>query len=334
LPLVAVHHSAAARQAGPPEKLASLSVLVQFTPAEVQKLKAGEPVSKLLESDPDHEVAVAGAVWINAPVRKYVESIKDIEHLEQGDGFLVTKRISDPPRPEDFAALELPDRDVKALKECRTGECGIKLDQTSIERIQKEIDWSKPTATADVNALVRQMALEFVTAYQRGGNQELAVYRDKKQPTYISREFATIVDEMRPLWQVEPALHQYLVEYPQAQIPNSTSFFYWQMVNFGIRPVIRINHVVITENAGHTFLASQVIYATHYFWTALEIRELVPDPGRGEGFWFVDVSRGRSGSLAKGGPKGHVIREQVKEHSLKGLVKGMEATKTLLEGKG
>jgi len=179
-----------------------------------------------------------------------------------------------------------------------------------------------------VNALVRQMALEFVTAYEREGNNALVVYANKKQPVDIAKQFDTIVGEMQPLWRVEPDLRRYLLEYPQAKLPNSTSFLYWQMVNFGIRPFIRINHVVITETAGHTFVASKLIYATHYFWTALEVRELIPDPSR-QGFWFVDVSRGRSGSLA--GLKKKPIRGKVREQSLKGLEEGMQATKSLLE---
>jgi len=91
---------------------------------------------------------------------------------------------------------------VEQLKKCHVGDCGIKLDKSSIERIQTEIDWSKPTATADVNALVRRMALEFVTAYERGGNKELVVYANKKEPVDIAKEFDTIVGEMQPLWRV------------------------------------------------------------------------------------------------------------------------------------
>jgi hypothetical protein len=325
------HYRAATRQqAQPPEKVPSLSVLAEFTPVEIQTLKTGQPVSKLLQSDPDHEVAVAGAVWIDAPVEAFVAAMKDIEHLEHGRGFLITKRISNPPRPEDFAALELTDFDIEQLKKCRVGDCGIKLDKPSIERIQKQIDWSKPTAKEDVNALMRQMALEFTTAYHKEGNKALVVYANKKEPVDIDKEFDTIVGEMQPLWRVEPELRRYLLEYPQANLPNSTSFLYWQMVNFGIRPVLRINHLAMTENAGHTIVASKLLYADHYFWTALEIRELVPGPGP-QGFWFVDVSRGRSGSLAKSGPKGHVIRDEVRKHSLKGLNEALIGTKAFLE---
>jgi len=57
-----------------------------------------------------------------------------------------------------------------------------------------------------------------------------------------------------------------------------------------------------------------------------------PDPARGEGFWFVDVSRGRSASLG-GGIKGHAIRGRAEKESLKGLKEGMQLMKSALERK-
>jgi hypothetical protein len=322
----------ATSQSDSPANTAGLSDLVQFTPAEVQALKAGQSVSKLLDSASDHEIAVAGAVWINAPMAKAVQAMKDIEHLERGNGFQVTKRISNPPRLEDFTALELPEEDIRDLRKCRAGECQVKLDENAIDRIQKEVDWSKPTAAAEVNAVARQLALEYVTAYQRGGNKELAVYRDKKRPAYVAEEFKAMVDEMPVLQQRESALRQYLLEYPGAQLPNATSFLYWHKVSFGLKPTIMINHVVITETPHRALAATKQLYASHYFWASLEMRELTPDPSRGEGFWFVDVSRGRSASLG-GGVKGHVIRGRAEKESLKGLKEGMQLMKSSLERK-
>src|SRR5262245_28181709 len=178
---------ATTRQTNLPEKLADLSDLAQLTPAEIQALEAGQPVSKLLNSNAKHEVAVLGAVWINAPVSKYVQAMKDIEPLEHGDGFLVSKRISDPPRLADFAALKLPAVDIEDLKKCRVDDCDVKLDENAIKRIQKEVDWSKPTAVKDVNEIMRQVALGFVTSYQQNGNQGLPVYRDNDEPTDVAK---------------------------------------------------------------------------------------------------------------------------------------------------
>jgi hypothetical protein len=74
-----------------PSNAAGLSDLVQFTLPEVQALKAGQSVSKLLASSNDHEIAVAGAGWIKATMAEGVQAMKGIEHLEHGNGFLVNQ---------------------------------------------------------------------------------------------------------------------------------------------------------------------------------------------------------------------------------------------------
>ena len=80
------------------------------------------------------------------------------------------KKISDPPRLDDFAQFELPADDIADLQECKVGSCEIKLSQLALDRMRQTVDWSKPTAAADVNALARKLALEYTTAYREGGN--------------------------------------------------------------------------------------------------------------------------------------------------------------------
>lgn len=52
---------------------------------------AGSPIAKILEADPNSEVAVFGGAWINALIRQYVKAVKDMENFERGKGFRVTK---------------------------------------------------------------------------------------------------------------------------------------------------------------------------------------------------------------------------------------------------
>src|SRR5262245_3986595 len=122
---------------------------VKLTSAQKAQLEAGQPVTRILDADPAREVAVFGAVWVDAPASRYVTAVKDIEQFEKGGSFRVTKKISTPPRLEDFAALELPPDDVADLKRCRVGSCAIKLGESALVRLRKEIDWSKPTAHKD-----------------------------------------------------------------------------------------------------------------------------------------------------------------------------------------
>src|SRR5262245_25861298 len=126
---------------------------LKLTAAEQQRLLAGEAVTKLLESDPSTEVAVFGGVWVNAPVASYLAAVKDIETFESGDAFRVTKKLSTPPALSDFDRLTLPEDDAADLRTCRVGDCEMKLSQSSMDRIRREVDWNKPTARADLDRI-------------------------------------------------------------------------------------------------------------------------------------------------------------------------------------
>jgi hypothetical protein len=306
-----------------------LRTVAQLTPAELTSLLGGLPVAKLIDAAAAHEVAVFGAVWINALPQQYVDAVTDIENFERGNGFLITKRISDPPRLEDFARLDLPDAEIRNLRTCRIGDCAIKLSQPALEQLRAEIDWSKPTASTDAQAFMRRQALQFVTGYLEGGNERLGVYRDSQHPTFAAAEFKSIIDRLPGFAESLPTLQRYLLEYPNASLPGATSFIYWQEVAFGLKPTIRINHVVIWPSQEGVAVAIKMLYASHYFWTALDLRLLVPDPGRGPGFWLVTHARSRSDGLT--GFAGWFVRKRAQSEARDGALEALRATKTRLE---
>jgi hypothetical protein len=302
---------------------------VKLTAAERTALLQGKPVTKLLPADASREVAIFGAVWINAPAAKYVRAVTDIENFEKGENFLVTKRISDPATPEDFAQFQLPPDDLEDLRKCKVGDCALKIGAAGLARIQKQVDWSKPTAAGDAERIIKGLVLEYVNGYRAGGNARLAEYRDSDRPTFVAQEFASMVDRMPELTTYLPDLKRYLLDFPKATLPSSTSFLYWQETKFGLKPTIRINHVTIVDQPGHVDVVSKMLYASHYFWTALELRVLVPDPARGEGFWFVNVNRSRSDGLS--GFVGTLIRGKVHGEAQSGMESALTTTKSLME---
>jgi hypothetical protein len=302
------------------------------TPSEREALLGGNPLVKLLDADPSKEIAVLGAVWVNASPRLYVEQVKNIEQFERGGAFRITKRISDPPGADDFSALTIGDKDFDELKDCKIGDCVLKLDADGIEKLRTEVDWRKPTAKADATALFRRLALDYVNGYREGGNAKLGVHRDKDRPTFVATEFRSMIDRLPRLTAQLPDLTRFLLEYPKATLPNSTDFLYWQETQFGLRPTIRISHLVIEDRPDQTVVASKMLYASHYFWTALELRVLLPDQARGPGFWLVTVNRSRSDGLS--GFTGGVIRGRVRGEVEDGTRAALTATKTKLEAKG
>jgi len=313
----------------PPRLNTFLAGTVKITPEQRTSLTGGAPITRLLDVDESKEVAVFGAIWINAPVRRYVEAVKDIENLERGGGFRMTKRISTVPRLEDFAQLRLPAEDVSDLRRCRIGDCEVKLSEQSLERFRTQVDWNTPNPRPAADALMQRLAFEYVNRYLEGGNERLAVYRDNERPTFVAREFRTMIDQMPELTTYMPDMRRYLLEYPKVTLGNSTSFLYWQETVFGLKPTIRISHLTIREGPDDTVVTSKMLYASHYFWTGLELRALLPDPSRGQGFWFVTVSRSRSDGLS--GFTGMFVRRRVRTEVQDGALAGLEMTKRKLE---
>jgi hypothetical protein len=302
---------------------------VRLTAAQQARLLRGEPVTRVLDADPSREVAIFGAIWINAPVSRYVDAVRDIEQFEKGQYFLVTKRISSPPRLDDFASMRLPPDDAADLKKCKVGSCAIKLSEGALLRVRREIDWSKPDAAARAEELARQLALEYVNGYLEGGNARLATYRDSSRPTFVGHEFETMVNHMPSLTEGLPDLRTYLLEFPKVTLPDSESILYWQEAQFGLKPTIRINHLTIVQQPENVVVVSKMLYASHYFWTAIELRVLFADPARGDGFWFANVNRTRSDGLS--GFIGTLIRGRVRGEAEKGMLTALKMTRTRME---
>jgi hypothetical protein len=151
--------SGVAGQTQPREPHTFLSKHIGFKPAELAEMEQGRVVAKVLETNVKTEVAVFGVVWIDAPMDWFVRWQKDIETLESGDAVQAIKKISDPPQLSDFDNLTFPEDDLEAIPDCKVGKCDVKVDGPTLERIQKEVNWSAPDAHEQASRFIRQTML-------------------------------------------------------------------------------------------------------------------------------------------------------------------------------
>jgi hypothetical protein len=154
-------------------------------------------------------------------------------------------------------------------------------------------------------------------------------YARAQDPPDARQEFRAMVDEMPELTTYMPDIRRHLLEFPKYTLPNATSFLYWQETEFGLRPTLRISHVTIRETPDDIVVTSKMLYASHYFWTGLELRVLLPDPSRGAGFWFLTVNRSRSDGLS--GFTGAFIRPRARGEAQNGAMAALKLTKQKLE---
>lgn len=306
-----------------------LSGSVKPSTSERQRLLRGEPITKLLDSDPSKEVAVFGAVWVEAPRERYRDAVIDIERYERGRSFPVTRKMSARPSLGDFADLRLSDDEVRDLQACRVGDCKLKLGRTSIEAFRARVDFGGPGARREAEAVFRERLLEYATRYRTLGNAGLVEYHDSDPPIRAADELAALMASWPSLLDVLPELRGCVTGYPQETCRSATEFLYWQEVRFGLKPFIRLSHFVVQEGAAATVVASKMLYASHYFRAALELRVLLPDPGRGDGYWLITVSRSRPDGLT--GLLGRLIRGRIRGEARKGVHNMLESAKRRLE---
>ncbi len=308
-----------------------------MTAGQIAAVREGRPVAVALAARVEREVQVGGAVHVRVAAERVADVLQDVERLESGEGFIRTRRLSNPPRLEDFKDLELPAQDVAALRRCRPGDCEVKLGTGAFDLLAR-FDWTAPGATARINELARQLSLGYIEAYRRGGNAELAVYHDSNRPQFIAAEFADMVSRAG-LWpDVLAPLNEYLLGYPATPAPpGSHDFFYWSLAEFGLKPVIRLNHVVVFPTGRPAGLqhvvAVKQLYASHYFHTALELRAVVADDGsEPTGSTIVILNRARSDGLT--GLFGGLVKSKARSGSQQGLEKALAAIKRMAEADG
>ena len=211
----------------------------------------------------------------------YLKLASDVDSLRKLPNYLAIQKFSDPPRLSDLDGLTLEEDDIQQLKKCKPGHCEVQLPSDAMEAFQRSVDWSAPDAADQVNRLAKEMILEALLRYQQGGNAALGTYRDKNHPAVVADTFQSLLSRSKALPVYLPELDRYLLDYPNAQSENIKSEFYWEKVNFGLKPTIRVVQAIVYRGASATdpayAVAIKQLYASHYFETALDITVCVRD---------------------------------------------------------
>ncbi len=299
---------------------------------QIAELQSGRAVAKVVDSRTPDEVFVFGAVYVNASPESYIKLASDLDRLRKLPSYLAIQSFSNPPQLSDLNNFVLTEQDVKELKKCKVGQCEIQLPTEAIKDLQLSIDWSAPDVTDRVNRLAQRMALQALLNYMQGGNTALGAYRDKNHPAAVAETFGSLIGEAQALPVYLPEFNSYLLDYPKAKSDNVETGFYWEKVNFGLKPTFRIVQRIIYKSpagkAAAYAVAEKQIYASHYFQTALDLTICVRDPQR-SGFYLITLK----GSIQAGltGLKGSLVRKVAVDKTRSSLERVLVTIKQQLE---
>ena len=306
-----------------------------LTPQQVAAIDAGRPVVKVLSWGDPSEIYVFGAVHVKGSPETYLNAARDIQRLSRTPGYRGAGEIRDGATAVDLSALALEPDDVEALEDCREGSCDVQLPTVAMQAFHDGVIWSQPDAAQKANALFRPMVLQVVRAYRQGGNRALGEYRDRQHPGRVGDQFDTMMGRAAALPEVVPQLRRYLLQYPAAELEDADSYFFWEKVAFGLRPTIRVNHAVIyrgrTQGRGFGAVAIKQLYATHYFYTALDVSVCVDDGAATSphGFYLLTLKGSQQEGLT--GVKGSMLRRVVVDKTQSSIETALASIKRALE---
>ena len=307
---------------------------VGLNSGQIDSIHRGKPVAISLDSADPNQVFIFGSIYVDAAPESYLKLANDFDAMRKLPGYLAVQKFSNPPRLSDLTAFTLDEDDLKELKNCKPGDCDVQLPSESMEQFRKSVNWNAPDAASQANRLAQQMTMDAILAYQKGGNTALGVYRDKEHPTRISDAFQSLLSRLTALPVYLPELNRLLVNYP-VDLPNAQSEFYWEKVDFGLKPTGRVVQQITYRGdspAGSAHaVALKQLYASHYFQTALDLTVCVKDTARpGErGFYLITMKASQQAGLT--GLKGSIVRISAVGKSRSALEKTLAAIKQKLE---
>ncbi|MFZ0963519.1 MAG: hypothetical protein WAO35_21875 [Terriglobia bacterium] len=302
---------------------------------QIAAIRSGQAVTTALPPRTPAEVLLFGAVYIHAAPEAYFQFARNFDRLREVPGFLALGVFTNPPQLSDLKGFAFDSDDIRDLMDCEPGNCRIQMPATSIEELHRSINWSAPNVGERLNQLLQKTALDLLLAYQYEGNSALGVYDDKRDPTAVPEQFAYLLSYGKALSQHEPDFYHYLLVYPRAKPANYEDTFYWAKVKFGLKPTLRIVHMVTMRGGPGDPIACAIaqkqLYSSHYFETALDLSICVregDDPKR-FGFYLIKALGSEQAGLT--GVKGSIVRKAAVDRAVSNLQKALMTIKNTLE---
>jgi hypothetical protein len=310
---------------------------VGFNASEISAVQRGEPVARVLDTG-RREIAVIGAVRIKAAEKDLAERFRTIEYLKSSRMVLGAGAFSTPPSADDLRSVPFEAYDLD-VRECRPGDCRVRLSAEDIGRFQREVDWNAPGWQSQSAGVWRQILGGYAAGYFRLGSAALPVFANKQESLSVADETAILLRQFSFVASVAPDV------LGRAQMPTASGWnapeqmIYWSKEDFGVRPVMRVQHQSIHwhpsqpgQPAPPLVISTTQLYAAHYLDAAVGFVVAIEDSSADQSaFHMIMVNRARTRSLT--GIFRTMVRSTVQGRCRDAMESALRATKVSLENR-
>ena len=293
---------------GGPVSLAWFEPDASLSRNDLLRLDRGEVVVKPLPSK-SGQLGVFTITELDATSDLFVAWIRQVAELKRSKAVPASRRFSEPPSLADLDGLQLDQRDLGAIRECRPGDCALKLSAAEIETLLRVAARGSDGAIQEV---FRRLLLDRLMAYRSGGLAAAplpAFSRNAVQPTEV---FAALRANSPYIRRSDQRLASWLERPHEARGPEVESFYYWSKEYYSSgKAVVALMHVGVTRaatgSAGpQVAVAGKQIFASRYMNGMLTHITLSGDPATGQGYMTytnraqLDMLGGMFGGVVRG----------------------------------
>ncbi len=288
-----------------PDVVSLLRPYIRATDGELRRIEQGGVLTKTLDSPDGKEVTSFGVIRVACTPDTFAERVRDIERFKASEYVLQIGRFQAQPSASDLAALTLDHGDREAMRECKPGDCGLRLPAAAMEGFRTTIPWETPGETEAAAAAMREFLAGEARAYLAGGSAALPDYADRAGTTARAAAFRRLLRPSELKAEAQPDLFRWLDEFPRHSLEGANSFLYWSREKFGLKPTISMSHSVILRRPDAVVFGSKQIFASHYFEASLGMALFIPVPGASYGYVTylnrsrVDTLRGLLAPIAR-----------------------------------
>jgi hypothetical protein len=237
---------------------------LKFSSTDFADLERGRIVKRTLDGGASGEIAAVGATQIDVGIDEFLVRFRDIADFKRHENVLQVGRFSDPPTLDDLAGLTVDEEDLDG-RNCRVGDCDVRMPAEDLARFRRDIDWSAPDAKQKAAALFKELLFKHVHAYWTGGPGRMMSYEDAKRPIHPAMEFVGVLNDSPYIGRLVPELPAHLTAFPKVRLAGAEDFLYWSKERFGFAPFITVTHVTIARtSSGSAVITSKDVYSSRY----------------------------------------------------------------------
>jgi hypothetical protein len=245
-----------------------------FSKSDIQRMSDEPLVRELDVKDSSRRAAFAGIVRIEGDGSNLARVLQSVDFASVDEATHASGRFADPPTAADVTGIRFQDDDLEVLSDCEVRDCKFKLTREGIESLAS-IDWSSPDAGDVFAARFQQEVLAYVQRYQAEGSSALVLYEDKSAPVSLATTVDALMKEFPEFERHAASTARHLVDYPKGTSPEISDTILWSIKDFGYRPTIAVEHLIVNTDpqlkGATSLVATKTIYANHYLAGRIQV---------------------------------------------------------------